>query len=35
MPLLFKALKKNGWSDDLIEKFKAKNALRIIKDVLK
>lgn len=35
MPLLFKALKKNGWSDDLIEKFKAENALRVIKDILK
>jgi len=35
MPLLFKALKNDGWSTDLIEKFKAKNALRVIKEVLK
>ncbi len=35
MPLLFKALKNDGWSADLIEKFKAKNALRVIKEVLK
>jgi membrane dipeptidase len=34
MPLLFKALKKNGWSDDLIDKFRVENALRVIKEVL-
>lgn len=35
VPLLFDALKKSGWSDDLIEKFAYKNALRVIKDTLK
>lgn len=35
VPMLFDALKKNGWSDDLIEKFAYKNALRVIKDTLK
>ena len=35
MPLLFSALKKDGWSDDLIEKFRSENALRLIKEVLK
>lgn len=34
MPLLFSALKRDGWSDDLIDKFRSKNALRLIKDVL-
>ena len=35
MPMLFDALKKDGWSDDLLEKFAYKNALRVIKDTLK
>lgn len=35
MPLLFKALKNDGWNFDLIEKFMTKNALRVIKEVLK
>lgn len=35
MPLLFDALKKDGWSDDLLEKFAYKNALRVIKDTIK
>ena len=34
MPLLFKALKKDGWSDDLIDKFRLENVLRVIKEVL-
>jgi len=34
MPLLFKALKKDGWSDDLIDKFRSENVLRVIKEVL-
>lgn len=34
MPLLFKALKEDGWSDDLIDKFKSENVLRVIKEVL-
>lgn len=34
MPLLFHALKKSGWSDDLIEKVAYKNVLRVIKDTL-
>lgn len=35
VPMLFDALKKNGWSEDLIEKFAYKNALRVIKDTMK
>lgn len=35
IPNLFYALKKDGWSDDLIEKFAYKNALRVIKDTMK
>ncbi|MDD2447379.1 MAG: dipeptidase [Tissierellia bacterium] len=35
IPYLFEALKKNGWNDDLIEKFTHKNALRVIKDTMK
>ena len=34
IPLLFQALKKAGWSDDLIDKFKSKNVMRVIKEVL-
>lgn len=35
MPMLFDALKKDGWSDDLLEKIAYKNALRVIKDTMK
>lgn len=35
MPMLFEALKKDGWDDNLIEKFAFKNALRVIKDTMK
>ncbi|WFA10055.1 dipeptidase [Tissierella sp. Yu-01] len=35
VPMLFNALQKDGWNDELIEKFAYKNALRVIKDTLK
>lgn len=35
LPLLFEALRREGWSEDLIEKFAYKNALRVIRDVMK
>lgn len=35
MPLLFEALRKEGWSEDLIEKLSYKNTLRVIKDIVK
>lgn len=35
MSLLFDALRKEGWSEDLIEKLAYKNILRVIKDTLK
>lgn len=34
MPLLFEALDRAGWSDDRIEKFAYKNALRFLEDLL-
>lgn len=34
MPLLFEALKKEGWAEDVIEKLAYKNMLRVIKDTL-
>lgn len=34
MPNLFEALRKDKWSEDLIEKFAYKNTLRVIKDTL-
>jgi len=35
MPLLFAALKRDGWSDDLLEKLAYKNTLRVIQDTMK
>lgn len=35
VPMLFEALERDGWSDDLIEKFAYKNTLRVIKDTMK
>lgn len=34
MPLLFDALRKDGWTEDLIEKLTYKNLLRVIKETL-
>lgn len=34
MPLLFEALRSNGWSETQVEKFAYRNALRVIEDVL-
>ena len=34
MPLLFEALKKEGWTEAVIEKLAYKNMLRVIKDTL-
>lgn len=34
MPLLFEALRKDGWTEDVIEKLAYKNMLRVIKDTL-
>ena len=34
MPLLFQALDQAGWSEDAIEKFAYKNAMRFLEDIL-
>lgn len=34
IPDLFNALRKDGWSEDLIEKFGYKNVLRLLKDII-